>query len=45
MKRGADQRLKNHDGETALDLAVEGKHADIVTLLVVSKDTGVISAV
>lgn len=33
MKRGADQRLKNHRGETALDLAVEGKHADIVTLL------------
>uniref|UniRef100_A0A158R4H7 Arf-GAP with coiled-coil, ANK repeat and PH domain-containing protein 2 n=1 Tax=Syphacia muris TaxID=451379 RepID=A0A158R4H7_9BILA len=33
MKRGADQRLKNRRGEVALDLAVEGKHADIVTLL------------
>lgn len=33
MKRGADQRLRNRRGETALDLAVEGKHADIVTLL------------
>uniref|UniRef100_A0A0M3JB94 ANK_REP_REGION domain-containing protein n=1 Tax=Anisakis simplex TaxID=6269 RepID=A0A0M3JB94_ANISI len=32
MKRGADQHLKNSNGETALDLAVEGKHADIVTL-------------
>ena len=32
MKRGADQRLRNHRGESALELAVEGKHADIVTL-------------
>lgn len=33
MKRGADQRLCNHAGETPLDVAVEKKHADIVTLL------------
>uniref|UniRef100_A0A8R1U223 GTP-ase activating protein for Arf containing protein n=1 Tax=Onchocerca volvulus TaxID=6282 RepID=A0A8R1U223_ONCVO len=33
MKRGADQRLKNRLNETPLDLAIEGKHADIVTLL------------
>uniref|UniRef100_A0A9J2PL33 Uncharacterized protein n=1 Tax=Ascaris lumbricoides TaxID=6252 RepID=A0A9J2PL33_ASCLU len=33
MKRGADQRLRNCNGETALDLAIEGTHADIVTLL------------
>ncbi|VDN02897.1 unnamed protein product [Thelazia callipaeda] len=33
MKRGADQRLRNQSGETPLDLAIEGKHADIVTLL------------
>ncbi|MFH4975495.1 hypothetical protein AB6A40_002204 [Gnathostoma spinigerum] len=33
LKRGADQRIKNHLGETALDVAVDGKHADIVTLL------------
>lgn len=32
VKRGADQRLRNRSGETPLDLAVEGKHADIVTL-------------
>ncbi|VDK75918.1 unnamed protein product [Litomosoides sigmodontis] len=33
MKRGADQRLRNRLNETPLDLAIEGKHADIVTLL------------
>lgn len=32
MKRGADQRLRNRLNETPLDLAIEGKHADIVTL-------------
>uniref|UniRef100_A0A915PJC6 PH domain-containing protein n=1 Tax=Setaria digitata TaxID=48799 RepID=A0A915PJC6_9BILA len=33
MKRGADQHLRNRLNETPLDLAIEGKHADIVTLL------------
>ncbi|VDK29717.1 unnamed protein product [Gongylonema pulchrum] len=32
IKRGANQHLRNRSGETPLDLAVEGKHADIVTL-------------
>uniref|UniRef100_A0A1I7YMH4 PH domain-containing protein n=1 Tax=Steinernema glaseri TaxID=37863 RepID=A0A1I7YMH4_9BILA len=33
MKRGADKHLKNHHGKIPLDLAVDGKYADIVTLL------------
>ncbi|KHJ98631.1 PH domain protein [Oesophagostomum dentatum] len=32
LKRGADKSLKNADGVTPLEIAVEGKHADIVTL-------------
>ncbi|CAD6195839.1 unnamed protein product [Caenorhabditis auriculariae] len=32
LKRGADKNLKNVDGKTPLDIAMEGKHADIVTL-------------
>ncbi|CAI4227051.1 unnamed protein product [Auanema sp. JU1783] len=32
LKRGADKDLKNADGVTPLDIAIEGKHADIVTL-------------
>ncbi|KAK6734794.1 hypothetical protein RB195_018152 [Necator americanus] len=32
LKRGADKSLKNADGVTPLEIAVDGKHADIVTL-------------
>ncbi|KJH51216.1 hypothetical protein DICVIV_02581 [Dictyocaulus viviparus] len=32
LKRGADKSLKNVDGVTPLEIAIEGKHADIVTL-------------
>uniref|UniRef100_A0A158PIN3 Arf-GAP with coiled-coil, ANK repeat and PH domain-containing protein 2 n=1 Tax=Angiostrongylus costaricensis TaxID=334426 RepID=A0A158PIN3_ANGCS len=32
LKRGADKSLKNADGVTPLEIAVERKHADIVTL-------------
>ncbi len=32
LKRGAHKDLKNQSGLTPLDLAVEGKFADIVTL-------------
>lgn len=34
LKRGADKSAVNSKGETPLDIAVEGKHADIVTLFV-----------
>ncbi|RCN30033.1 ankyrin repeat protein [Ancylostoma caninum] len=34
LKRGADKSLKNADGVTPLEIAVDGKHADIVTLYV-----------
>ena len=32
LKRSADKDLKNAKGETALQLAVEAQHANIVTL-------------
>lgn len=34
LKRNADKALKNNEGKTPLELAVEKCHADIVTLLV-----------
>ncbi|CAB3411411.1 unnamed protein product [Caenorhabditis bovis] len=32
LKRGADNNLSNVDGKTPLDIAMDGTHADIVTL-------------
>jgi uncharacterized protein len=33
LAQGADRKLKDGRGKTAADIALEGKHADVVKLL------------